>query len=267
MIRKASLRLGRIGPIEVDVNATWLAIFALLVYWLRVRYVAEVAPDLHGYAGWLLSVLGAVLLFVSVLAHELSHSLVALRNGLSIRKITLFIFGGVAHMDSEPASPGVELRMAAAGPVASLIIAALCGSARLAAIRFAGETTVSIVLEYVALANLALACFNLVPGFPLDGGRILRAVLWKLTGNFLRSTVIAAGVGRVVGVLMVFAGVALAVGAAMPAFLWPALVGAFLERLAFVSIRRVKAVPRSPAGNDPMHIAATPLPTYYTEGD
>jgi Zn-dependent protease len=257
MIGKASLRLGRVGPIEVNVNVTWLAVFALLIYWLRVGYIAETAPHLAGITPWLVSVIGAVLLFVSVLAHELSHSFVALRNGLSIRKITLFIFGGVAHMDSEPSSPGVEFRMAIAGPVASLVIAGLCAVVRFAVLGHAGESLVAIVFEYAFYANLVLACFNLVPGFPLDGGRVLRAVLWRLTRDYVRSTAAAATVGRVFGLTMVFVGVTLAVAAETAAFLWPALVGTFIERLAFLSLRRARSSRRG------IPFVATPLPTYY----
>ena len=265
MISKASLRLGTIGPIEVSVNVTWLAIFALLVYSLRIGYIAQNAPHLPGYAAWLVSSLGAVLLFVSVLAHELSHSLVALKNGLSIRKITLFVFGGVAHMDSEPRSPGVEFRMAIAGPVASLVIAGLCWLVKSAAVRIGGETVATMVLEYAFLANLFLACFNLIPGFPLDGGRVMRAILWRLTGNYIRSTVIAATAGRVFALFLVFAGVTLAVATGMAMFLWPALVGTFLERLAFLSAQRAKLARRPPAVGRPIQITTTPLPTYHRD--
>ena len=127
MIGRASLRLGKIGPIEINVTITWLAVFALLVYWLRTGYVAESGGDLSGMAAWLVSGAGALILFASVLAHELSHSFVAIRNGLPIRKITLFIFGGVAHMESEPKTPGVEFKMAVAGPLMSITIAAVLG--------------------------------------------------------------------------------------------------------------------------------------------
>jgi Zn-dependent protease len=265
MIGKASLRLGRIGPIEVSVNITWLAVFAFLVYWLRVGYVAGNAPHLTGGTAWLVSVVGALVLFVSVLAHELSHSLTALRDGLSIRKITLFIFGGVAHMDSEPQSPGVEFRMAIAGPLASLALAGLCGLARFGLLAHAQRSVGAVVLEYAFYANLVLACFNLIPGFPLDGGRVLRALLWRLTGNYSRSTVVAATAGRVFGLAMVFGGVALAVATEMPVFLWPALVGTFIERLAFLSARRVRPSLGRPVRDADTDMAATPLPTYYSD--
>jgi Zn-dependent protease len=265
MIGRASLRLGRVGPIEVNVNVTWLAVFALLIYWLRVGYIAETAPHLAGVTAWLVSVMGAVVLFVSVLAHELSHSLVALRNGLSIRKITLFIFGGVAHMDSEPRSPGVEFRMAIAGPVASLVIAGLCALVRFAVLGHAGKSMVAVVFEYAFYANLVLACFNLLPGFPLDGGRVLRAILWRLTRDYVKSTTAAATAGRVFGLSMVFLGVTLAVATETAAFLWPALVGTFLERLAFLSMRRVRSARRPESPADTIPTVATPLPTYYRD--
>jgi len=265
MIGRASLRLGRIGPIEVNVNVTWLVVFAFLVYWLKVRYIAETAPGLGDTAAWLVSVIGAVVLFLSVLAHELSHSLVALRDGLSIRKITLFIFGGVAHMDSEPRSPGVEFRMAIAGPVASLLIAGLCAFLRFVLLEHAGHGIATVVFEYAFYANLVLACFNLVPGFPLDGGRVLRAILWRLTRDYRKSTIAAATVGRIFGLCMVFLGVMLAVATGMAAFLWPALVGTFLERLAFLSDRRVRSARRPHPSQDSIRFAATPLPTYHRD--
>jgi Zn-dependent protease len=265
MIGRASLKLGKIGPIEVSVNITWLAVFALLAYWLRFRYIGEVAPNLAESVAWIVSVVGALVLFVSVLAHELSHSLVALRDGLCIRKITLFIFGGVAHMESEPGTPRIEFRMAIAGPIASLVIAGLCGVARFGVIRIAGESVAVLVLEYAMMANLALACFNLLPGFPLDGGRVLRALLWRLTGDFHKATLIAAGVGRVLGLAMVFGGVTLAVGTGMAVFLWPALVGTFLERLAFVSGRRARVSRHQATEGRPVPFMTTPLPRYYQD--
>jgi Zn-dependent protease len=265
MIGKASLRLGKVGPIEVDVNVTWLAIFALLVYWLRVGYMAETAPHLTGALAWVMSVVGALLLFISVLAHELSHSFIALKNGLSIRRITLFIFGGVAHMDSEPRSPGVEFRMAIAGPVASLVIASLCALVRFGLLRGAAKSAGAVILEYAFYANLALACFNLVPGFPLDGGRVLRAFLWRVTRDFTKSTIAASVVGRVFGLFMVFVGVTLAVATGMAAFLWPALVGIFLERLAFLSARRVRPPGRPPETDGNIRMVATPFTNYYRD--
>jgi Zn-dependent protease len=236
----SSLRLGRVGPIEVTVNVTWLVVFALLVYWLRTGYVHESAPEMSGYLAWLVSVVAVLVLFASVLAHELAHSLVAIRNGLMIRRITLFIFGGVAHMESEPQRPGVEFKMAVAGPLASLALAGLLGLAWVLVPDGAGQGSVVLVLEYAALANAVLACFNLIPGYPLDGGRVLRAVLWKVTGDFVRATTVAAALGRVVGLGLVFLGGMLSAAFSSLGPMWIVLVGSFLERLAFFSAYRTR---------------------------
>jgi Zn-dependent protease/predicted transcriptional regulator len=239
MFRWASLRIGRIGPIEINIHATWLVIFGLLVYWLRTGYIVENAPDLKASTSWTVAAISALLLFVSVLAHELSHSFVGLRYGLPIRKITLFIFGGVAHMEEEPKSPGVEFRMALAGPVASLAIATVAGLIRFVFVDFEDGSPTGLVLQYVTYANGMLAIFNLVPGFPLDGGRVLRSVLWKLTGNFVRATKAAAAVGRIFGLTLVFIGVTLSVAVEAPGFLWLAFIGTFIERLAYFGSYRV----------------------------
>ena len=240
LIPTSSLRLGKIGPIEITINITWLVIFALLVYWLRTGFVAAYAPDLAGWLAWLVSAAGAVVLFASVLAHELAHSLVAIRNGLIIRRITLFIFGGVAHMESEPARPGVEFKMAIAGPLTSIAIAAILGTVRFVILKNAPHGPATLILEYATYANAVLACFNLIPGYPLDGGRVLRAAVWKSTGDYFRATAVAAALGRAVGLALVFAGAMLSTAWNSPGLLWLVLVGAFLERLAFLSGYRAK---------------------------
>ena len=265
MIGRASLRLGTIGPIEINVNVTWLAVFGLLIYWLRVGYVAENGGDLGSIAAWLVSVGGALILFASVLAHELSHSIVAIRNGLPIRKITLFIFGGVAHMESEPKTPGVEFKMAIAGPLMSIAIAAVAGLLRFGLLGGNPTGVAALITEYAFFANAVLACFNLVPGFPLDGGRVLRALLWKVTRDYVKSTLVASSIGRAFGLLMVFAGVTAAIAYEMPGFLWPVLVGVFIERLAHLSAVRVRRMhPGVPAGRRAgfAPITATSRPVY-----
>ncbi len=268
MIGKASLRLGTIGSIEINVNVTWLAVFALLVYWLRVGYVAENAGDITSAAAWLISGAGALILFASVLAHELSHSFVAIRNGLPIKKITLFIFGGVAHMESEPRTPGVEFKMAIAGPIMSICIAAVAGLVRFGLLGGNPTGVAALITEYAFYANAVLACFNLVPGFPLDGGRVLRALLWKVTRDYVKSTVVASAVGRAFGLLLVFSGVTAAIAYETPAFLWPVLVGVFIERLAHLSAVRVRRMhARTPLerGIRFAPITATPRPVFYRD--
>jgi Zn-dependent protease len=251
MLPRASLRLGRIGSIDINVNVTWLVILGLLIYWLRTGYIAQNAPAMGALSSWLASAVGALALFASVLAHELAHSLVAVRNGLPIRRITLFIFGGIAHMESEPRTPGVELRMAVAGPLASLAIAGILGFTRFVVLK-GSDGAAALILQYATYANLVLACFNLVPGFPLDGGRMLRALVWRTTRDLVKATAIAAGIGRGFGLLLVFLGVVMAVAWELPGFLWLVLIGTFLERLAYLSIARVRMMAgiteRIPAG-------------------
>jgi Zn-dependent protease/predicted transcriptional regulator len=239
MFKWASIRIGKIGPIEIYINATWLIVLGLLIYWLRTGYIVENSPDLDAGTSWAVSAISALLLFASVLAHELSHSFVGLRYGLPIRKITLFIFGGVAHMEAEPKSPGVEFRMALAGPAASIVIAAVAGLVRFVLFDFGPESPTGLVLQYVTYANGMLAVFNLVPGFPLDGGRVLRAVLWKATGNFVKATRAAAAAGRVFGLTLVFIGVTMSVAWEAPGFLWLVFIGTFIERLAYFASYRV----------------------------
>jgi Zn-dependent protease len=230
--------------IEIEINVTWLVVYGLLVYWLRTGYVREMAPEMSGAVAWLVSASGALVLFASVLAHELAHSLAALRSGLRISKITLFIFGGVAHMEGEPRSPGVEFKMAIAGPLMSIGLAAILGVVRFVLLKPFAHAGPALVVEYATYANAALACFNLLPGYPLDGGRVLRSVLWKASGDFARSTLVAATIGRVIGLGIVFLGAMLAVAWGAPGFLWLVFVGSFLERLALFSAERVR--PRQP---------------------
>ena len=240
MLPSASLRLGRIRSIEINVNITWLIVFGLLIYWLRTGFIAEAAPEASSVVAWAVSIVGALVLFASVLAHELAHSLVALRNGLPIKRITLFIFGGVAHMEREPASPGVEFKMAVAGPLASIGIALVAGTVRFGLLRHAAGSAPALVFEYATYANAGLAVFNLIPGYPLDGGRLLRAILWKTSGNYVRSTVIASALGRAVGLGLVFLGAMLSVAWDSLSLLWLVLVGSFLERLAFFGAFRAR---------------------------
>jgi Zn-dependent protease len=264
---RGSLRLGRIKSIEINVNITWLVVFGLLVYWLRTGYIAENAPGMNSVKGWLVSALGALLLFGSVLTHELSHSLVGLRHGLPIRRITLFIFGGVAHMEREPRRPGVELRMALAGPAASIVIAGLFAFVRFVVLRDHPNSAAALITEYAAYANVVLACFNMVPGYPLDGGRVLRALLWMKSKDFVRSTIVAAAFGRVFGLVLIFAGMMFSVALDAPGFLWLAFIGTFLERLAYMSAYRARMMKLRAQDEiyGPRTVSATPFPRYYID--
>ena len=189
-----SIRLFTIRGIEVGVHYSWLIIFALFT-WTLANYVYPFAlPDEPGFVYWILAAISVVLFFVSVLIHELAHSLVALARGLKARSITLFIFGGVSSLGGEAKEASTEFIVAIVGPLTSLVLAA----AFYAIDAVVTEPHVDLLAGQLAFINLGLGLFNLVPGFPLDGGRVLRSILWSTTNNLRKSTEIAGNVGKVV---------------------------------------------------------------------
>lgn len=232
-----TIRLFSVGGIPVGIHASWLVVFALATWSFATGFYPEAWPGLLSPGGrWAAAALTTLLLFVSIILHELGHALVARRDGLPIRGITLFMFGGVAGMGREADDPAVELRMAAAGPVTSLALAALLGAS---AVPLRG-TPAGAVLETVAYLNIGVLLFNLVPGFPLDGGRILRAAIWRRSGNLRRATRIAAAAGTAFAWLLAGAG---AVNAALlgniASGIWMVLIGVFLGRASAQGYRQV----------------------------
>src|SRR3990172_510529 len=179
-----TFRLARIAGIDILVHWSWFAIFLLLTWWLAVGFFGEVY---HGWSAgerWGAAVAASLLFFSSVLLHELSHSLMARRLGLPVRSITLFIFGGVSALEREPTNAGQELRGAIVGPLTSFALAVIFGV--LAGGAWAAEVEdepPGAIAEYLAFINLAVGIFNMLPGYPLDGGRVLRATLWARSGN------------------------------------------------------------------------------------
>jgi Zn-dependent protease len=183
--------------------------------------------------------LGALGLFASVLLHELSHALVARRRGARIRGITLFIFGGVAEMEDEPPSPSAEFAVAIVGPLTSVVIGGVClGLAWLSGQLNLGAPTAG-VLGYLGWINLVLAAFNLVPAFPLDGGRVLRAALWRWKNSLRRATRITAGIGSGFGLALIVLGVLTLIAGNLIGGLWWILIGLFLRSAAQMSYRQV----------------------------
>ncbi|MDZ4063403.1 MAG: site-2 protease family protein [Coriobacteriia bacterium] len=236
MLNLPQFRLGRLLGIPIEVNPTWLVVFALFAGLLSFNVFPAVFDWPVGVA-LLNGVLTALLFFASILVHEMSHSLVARAGGIKISKITLFIFGGLAQMDEEPRSPGRELAMAVAGPGASLLLAALF-FAVYAVLSFAGVSDrIWGPLEYLALINLSVAVFNLLPGFPLDGGRVLRAILWAVSHDILKATLWASRAGQVIGYLMI-SGAVVGVLSGMTQMIWTGLVGWFITVLAEASYRQ-----------------------------
>jgi Zn-dependent protease/CBS domain-containing protein len=246
---KGSLRLGRIAGIEIGIHYTWLLAFALIAWSLAEGFFPGAAPGQTLGAYWIAGVISALLLFVSVLLHELAHSLVAQARGIPVRSITLFIFGGVSNLEEEAERPAVEFAMAIVGPLTSLVLAlifwiifqAMQPAVSLASFfRIGGwlpqENIVAASLFYLALINALLAAFNILPGFPLDGGRVLRSILWGASGNLVRATNIAATVGRLFGWGFIGWGVFQVLFAGdWLGGLWIAFIGWFLSNAADAS--------------------------------
>jgi Zn-dependent protease len=200
-----SFRLGRIAGIDIYIHFSLLIILVLLTWSLATGWFAQLYPGWSTATYWIVSLIAAVLLFVSVLLHELAHSVVARARGLPVKNITLFIFGGVSNLQQEPGSPGVEFQMAVVGPVVSLLIGGL--SLLLYVILRGNSPQLEAILGYLGVTNLLLGIFNLIPGFPLDGGRVLRSIIWKITGSLRRATRIASIVGQVIAYLFILWGI------------------------------------------------------------
>jgi len=220
-------RIGRLFGIEVRVNPTWFLILILLTFMLATGFFPASFPGWSGDSYWAVALVASVLLFVSVLVHEFAHALVAKRQGIEVKSVTLFLLGGVASIEKDPSSPGREAAMAGAGPLASFAI----GGASLAVFAFATlPEVVAAVFLYLALANIILAVFNLLPGFPLDGGRVLRAVIWRVSGDQRRATRGAAWTGVVFGYGFIGIGVLQLLGGSGLGGLWLAFIGWFLAQ-------------------------------------
>ena len=225
-----SFRIGSIAGIGIEVNVSWLVILVLLTFSLAVSWFPATVPRQPVLVYWALGFIAALLLFVSVLLHELAHSLVARARGVPVKRITLFIFGGVSDLEQEPQSPSVEFQIAIVGPLTSLVI----GAVTLLAGNLIGPNAplVAAVLGYLGVTNLLLGVFNLIPGFPLDGGRVLRAIIWRVTGSLRQATRAATLVGQVIAYLFIVAGVFLFFSGDFINGLWFGFIGWFLLQAA-----------------------------------
>jgi Zn-dependent protease len=221
-----SIRLFKIAGINIDINISWIIILVLLTWSLATGWFSVLYPGWSTATYWLVSLISALLLFVSVLLHELAHSLVARMRGLSVKSITLFIFGGVSNIEQEPTSPGIEFQMAFVGPLVSLLIG---GIAFLLSLPLRGvNSPLTAILSYLAITNVLLGIFNLIPGFPLDGGRVLRSIIWEATGSLQSATRVATIVGQVIAYLFIFWGIWLFFGGNVLNGIWIGFIGWFL---------------------------------------
>ena len=224
---------------RVRVDVSWIVIAVLVTWSLAVGVFPAIHPEWSTRLYWIMGIGGAIGLFASIIVHEFAHSLVARRFGIPMTGITLFIFGGVAEMSDEPPSPRAEFWMAVAGPAASLVVAGSCWAAAAAGAAVGLPDAVVTVVGYLATINLILVAFNMMPAFPLDGGRVLRAALWGWKDDIRWATRISSNVGSAFGALLIGLGlVSLLVGRLIGG-LWWILIGLFVRQAAQASYRQI----------------------------
>ncbi len=228
---KTSLRIARLFGIDVYVHVSWFVILFVVAVSLAVSVFPALYPWWSTPTTYVVSVVAALLLFASVVVHELAHSVVAQSQGIRVRHITLFLLGGVSALEEEPRSPGREAFMAAIGPLSSLAIAGVCLAA--AALATLPEAVAAVVV-YLGWMNLLLAVFNLLPGFPLDGGRVLRALLWARMHDFVKATRWAARTGHVFGYVLIAGGIVMFFSSPA-AGLWTGFIGWVLTQASQAS--------------------------------
>ena len=218
-----NIRIGNLFGIPFFINPSWFFVLAL-VTWTYGSGLTEF-PELTGVVPWLLGLVAALLLFSSVLAHELGHSFVAISQGIPVKSITLFIFGGLATLEKESETPLQAFLVAIAGPLVSLLMFglffAIAATAPL-------SSPIQAIISLVAYINLVLAIFNMIPGLPLDGGNVLKAIVWKVTGNPNKGVIIAGRVGQVIGWLAIALGILSVLGISQVGSIWTLLIGTFL---------------------------------------
>jgi Zn-dependent protease/predicted transcriptional regulator len=234
-----SIHLFRLAGFRVGVDWSWLILAVLITWTLSVGVFPSYYPELGPGLYWPMGAIAALGLFASIVLHELAHSAVARRYDLPIRGITLFIFGGVAEMEREPDRPGVEFLVAIAGPIASLFVGLVCWLLAVAAIAAGLGVPVYGVLAYLASINVILAVFNLVPAFPLDGGRMLRAALWHWKGSLRQATRIASTIGGGFGIALIVLGVWRVLTGDFIGGMWWFLIGLFVRFAAQASYQQV----------------------------
>lgn len=234
-----AIKLGKIFGIEIRLHFSWVIIFFLVGYTLSFFYFPQAYKGLSQSTYITMGLITTFFFFASILFHEMSHSIVARRNGIPIRFITLFIFGGVSSISKEPDDPNVELKMAFAGPASSIALGIAFGLMWVGGVAIKASPAFTGVVGYLGFINILLGVFNLVPGFPLDGGRLLRAAIWKFTGSVQRATKIASDFGRGFAFLLIAGGLGLVLVGYLINGIWFIFIGWFLEQAARGSYQQV----------------------------
>ena len=229
--QKKGINLIKIGGIQIKLDYSWFIVFALVLWSLSAGYFPQIYPERTTLTYWTAGLIAALLFFVSVVTHELSHSFMAISSGIKISEITLFIFGGMARLSEEAGDPKTEFKIAIVGPLTSFALAVVFWLIQ-NAIRGDQPSIIVEIFGYLAWINIALAVFNLIPGFPLDGGRVFRAFWWWKTGSMIEATRVASDIGKGFAiVLMILGGVQIFSGALIGG-LWLIFVGMFLRGMA-----------------------------------
>ncbi len=231
--------LFKIFGFKVKMDVSWFFIFALITWSLASGFFPSAYKNLPTVTYWIMGVVSAVGLFISIVLHEFSHSVIARRFDIPMKGITLFLFGGVAEMEDEPPSPKSEFLMAVAGPTMSIVLGLVFFGLSVLARGGSAPTPVFGVLRYIGFMNGMLAVFNFIPAFPLDGGRVLRSIIWNANNDLVRATKITSMIGRVFGFLLIGFGVISLFLANFVAGMWWFLIGLFLNNAARTSYRQL----------------------------
>ncbi|RJR47625.1 MAG: CBS domain-containing protein [Deltaproteobacteria bacterium] len=234
-----SFKLFNLFGFEVSIDLSWIFIAVLVTWSLAAGFFPYLYPHLPAKTYWVMGVIGSLGLFLSVIFHEFSHSVVARRLGLPMKGITLFIFGGVAQMGDEPASAKVEFFMAIAGPISSLVLGGIFYLLYVQGAAAGWSLPVNGVIRYLAYINVVLAVFNLLPAFPLDGGRVLRSILWGAWDDLRRATRVSAAVGSAFGFGLIALGILQLISGNFIAGLWWFLIGMFIRGAAQMSYQQL----------------------------
>lgn len=233
------ITLFKLAGFSVRADASWAIIVILVTWSLATGVFPQLHEGLSAATYWTMGIAGSLVLFLSIVLHELSHSLVARRYGIPMRGITLFVFGGVAEMDDEPPSAKSELLMALAGPAASVVIAVVCLFFAAVALYAGWRAEIVLLAQYIGGTNMLLALFNMMPAFPLDGGRVLRSILWMRKGNLRAATRIASQTGSIFGFLLIIGGFYMLFTGNPITGLWWFLIGMFVRNAAAGAYQQV----------------------------
>jgi len=236
-MKNNTIRLFTIAGIPIGLDPSWFLVFALVTWVLAISYFPNEFKQWTTFQYWSVAVLTSLLFFASVLLHELGHSIVALRYKLQVKHITMYIFGGISQITSEPDNPLAEFVIAFIGPFTSLVLA---GIFYLFQLLFTGIGPIFATAKYLVLINFSLAIFNLIPGFPLDGGRVFRAIVWAITRNLRRATEIAVLLGQAIAFVFILLGVWLIFRGNWADGLWIAFIGWFLENAAVGQLQQLR---------------------------